>query len=73
MMNIGKRPTVAEQNEIFLEVNIFDFNEDIYGETIKIDFIKYLRDEKKFDSLDELAVQLNKDKEICKELIKNNF
>jgi riboflavin kinase/FMN adenylyltransferase len=73
MMNIGKRPTIAERDEIFLEVNIFDFNEGIYGETIKIDFIKYLRDEKKFDSLDELAVQLNKDKEICKELIKNNF
>lgn len=70
MMNIGKRPTVAEQNEIFLEVNIFDFNSDIYGDVIRIDFIKYLRDEKKFNSLDELVMQLNKDKEICKELIK---
>ena len=73
MMNIGKRPTIAEQNEIFLEVNIFGFNEDIYGETIKIDFIKYLRDEKKFNSLDELIIQLNKDKETCKELIKNKL
>jgi riboflavin kinase / FMN adenylyltransferase len=70
MMNIGKRPTIAEQSEIFLEVNIFDFDDNIYGENIKIDFIKYLREEKKFGSLDELVQQLNRDKETCKKLIK---
>lgn len=70
MMNIGKRPTIAEQSGIFLEVNIFNFNENIYDENIKVEFVKYLRDEKKFNSLDELVSQLNKDKENCNELIK---
>jgi riboflavin kinase / FMN adenylyltransferase len=69
MMNIGTRPTIAEQKEIFIEVNIFDFEENIYGEIIKIDLIKFLREEKKFSSIDELVLQLNKDKEICKKLI----
>lgn len=71
MMNIGNRPTIAEGEKIFLEVNIFDFNENIYGETIKIEFLKYLREERKFSSLDELVTQLNKDRETCQELIKN--
>jgi len=44
-----------------IEVNIFDFNEDIYGETIRLNFLKYLRDDQKFNSLDELKEQLAKD------------
>jgi riboflavin kinase / FMN adenylyltransferase len=70
MMNIGTRPTIAEQKEIFLEVNLFDFDKSIYGETVKIEFIKFLRDEKKFSSLDELVEQLKKDRETCKSLYK---
>lgn len=69
MMNIGNRPTIEEQKGIFIEVNVFDFNKNIYDEIIKIDFIKFLRDEKKFASLDELVTQLSRDKEICKKLI----
>lgn len=68
MMNIGFRPTIKEQKDLFLEVNIFDFDADIYDEIIKIFFVKFLREEKKFASLNELIVQLNKDKEICKSL-----
>ncbi len=68
MMNIGNRPTIADLNEIFIEVNIFDFDSDIYNETIKIEFLNYLREEKKFSSIEELIAQLNKDKEICKKL-----
>lgn len=70
MMNIGNRPTIKEEKEIFLEVNIFDFNDNIYGKIIKINFIKFLRNEKKFGSLDELVSQLNTDKENCLKLIK---
>lgn len=68
MMNIGNRPTIADLKEIFIEVNIFDFDSDIYNETIKIEFLNYLREEKKFSSIEELIAQLNKDKEICKKL-----
>lgn len=66
MMNIGYRPTVSKGNEIFIEVNIFDFDKDIYGKKIKVVFKEYIREEKKFNSLDELVNQLNKDKQECK-------
>jgi riboflavin kinase / FMN adenylyltransferase len=69
MMNIGNRPTIAKSGEIFLEVNLFDFDKNIYDEIIKIDFIKFLREEKKFSSLDELVLQLKKDRKTCKQFI----
>jgi len=65
MMNIGYRPTVSDNPKIILEVNIFDFNHDIYGEIVKINFVDYLREEKKFNSLEELKEQITKDKEEC--------
>lgn len=60
MTNIGHRPTVAGQNRT-IETNIFDFSEDIYGEAIRLHFVKRLRDEVRFDSLDELKIQLKND------------
>ncbi len=65
MMNIGYRPTVSDGNNIFIEVNIFDFDKDIYGKKIKVVLKKFIRDERKFNSLDDLVIQLNKDKEEC--------
>ncbi|MEO5943557.1 MAG: bifunctional riboflavin kinase/FAD synthetase [Ferruginibacter sp.] len=61
MMNIGVRPTVDGSKRV-IEVNIFDFDMDIYGETIKVTIKKRLRSEVKFKSLDELKAQLAKDK-----------
>jgi len=69
MMNIGNRPTIAENEGVFIEVNLFGFNDNIYGETMKTEVISFLRDEKKFSSLDELIEQLKKDKETCIGLI----
>ena len=71
MMNIGNRPTVRENSEVFIEVNIFDFNAGIYGRKIKVSLIKYIRDERKFASLDKLVVQLNIDKLKCQKLLTN--
>lgn len=68
MMNIGNRPTLDNGENISLEVHIIDFNEDIYDETLQIDFIRKIRDEKKFNSLDELVKQLQKDKQFVVEL-----
>ncbi len=62
MMNIGHRPTF-DKIELRLEVNIFNFDEDIYGQTIQVRFINRLRDEVKFDGIDELVAQLDRDKE----------
>lgn len=63
MMSIGHNPTVNDTNEIFLEVNIFNFDKDIYGEKIKIRFVEYIREEVKFSSLEELTKKLDEDKQ----------
>ncbi|MFT3679213.1 MAG: bifunctional riboflavin kinase/FAD synthetase [Ferruginibacter sp.] len=62
MMNIGVRPTVDGTKRV-IEVNIFDFNKDIYGEQLTIRIRKHLRNEQKFSGLDALKAQLAKDKE----------
>ncbi|MCD6011324.1 MAG: riboflavin biosynthesis protein RibF [Flavipsychrobacter sp.] len=63
MLSIGYNPTVTDKKELRIEANIFDFDKDIYGDTIELLFVKKLRDEQKFNSLDELKAQLHKDKE----------
>ncbi|MGB1039588.1 MAG: bifunctional riboflavin kinase/FAD synthetase [Flavobacteriales bacterium] len=70
MLNIGTNPTVNSQNPKSIEVNIFDFDQDIYGEEITIQFIKRLREEVKFESLDQLKNQLRLDKENSEKLLK---
>ena len=61
MMNIGMRPTVHGTKRV-IEVNIFDFDEMIYGSILTITLVKFLRAEVKFDGLDALKAQLAKDK-----------
>lgn len=61
MMNIGIRPTV-DGLSLTLEVNIFNFSDSIYGETISVEFVKYLREEQKFPSIEALKEQLGMDK-----------
>ncbi|PZP42563.1 MAG: riboflavin biosynthesis protein RibF [Pseudopedobacter saltans] len=68
MMNIGIRPTVGGTSRT-IEVNILDFDKDIYGETLKIDVIAYLRGEQKFAGLDALKSQLAKDRESVRLLL----
>lgn len=63
VMNIGYRPTFENKHEIVPEAFILDFNRDIYGEKIRVEFIKRLRDEKKFSSKEELIKQIDTDKE----------
>ena len=58
--NIGHRPTVDGGN-VNVETNIFGFDKDIYGKTIKVDFVSFIRGEKKFASVDELKEQIKKD------------
>lgn len=61
MMNIGFNPTVNGQKQT-IEVNLFDFDADIYGQKLEISLLKYLREEQKFGSVDLLTAQLNLDK-----------
>lgn len=61
MLSIGVRPTYGDFDET-IEVNIFDFNEDIYDKTISVFFVKWIREEKKFNSIEELKEEMNNDK-----------
>jgi riboflavin kinase/FMN adenylyltransferase len=63
MLSIGKNPTVTENGPVTIEVNIFDFNHEIYHKEITIYFCKKLRNEEKYNSVDELITQLAIDKE----------
>lgn len=60
MMNIGHRPTYGV-NELTLETNIFRFRENIYGKKIRVEFCKKLRNERRFDTIADLARQLSED------------
>lgn len=62
MLNIGVRPTLKGNHQT-IEVNIFDFDEEIYGQPIKVIFYERIRDEQAFDTLNELKNQLTLDKE----------
>jgi riboflavin kinase/FMN adenylyltransferase len=68
MANIGIRPTF-EQHELTIEVNIFDFSQDIYGEDLTLLFIDRIRDEMKFSSLEALKQQISLDKKQILELL----
>lgn len=66
MCNIGYRPTVSGNGLTkTIETNIFDFDEEIYGLDMKVTFLERIRDEKKFDSLNDLRMQLEKDRDVC--------
>ena len=68
MMNIGFNPTVEGKTKS-IEINFFDFDQDLYGKKIQIDIIDRLRDEKKFNSLEGLQAQLKKDRETSLSII----
>ena len=63
MVNLGNRPTLDNGTQLSIEVNIFDFDQDIYGQHIALDFIKFLRLEFKLGSIDELRAQLTRDRD----------
>lgn len=72
--NVGYKPTFYEAGEEpKIEVHLFDFNDDIYGEEVTIEWHKRLRDEKKFSSIDELVKQISKDKVTAIKYFKEGF
>ncbi len=66
--NIGLRPTFAKK-ELAIEVHVFDFDEDLYGEEISIYFIKKIREERKFENIEALIGQINSDIKAAKEIL----
>lgn len=69
MLNIGNRPTVDGTFQT-IEVNIFEFDCEIYGENLTVKFIQKIRNEQKFNGLDELKEQIAKDKITCTDILK---
>lgn len=68
MCNIGYKPTFKnpDEKQLTIEVNIFEFENNIYGEEVVVDWYKRIRDEKKFDGIDGLIAQLTADQQQCK-------
>lgn len=68
MLNYGFKPTLGNR-ECVMEVNIFDFSEKIYGDVIKVFFIRKIREEMKFKNVETLSLQLEKDKAQCNKIL----
>lgn len=69
VLYIGLRPTIEYDDSLRIEVNIFEFSKDIYDESIVVEFIDFIREDRKFDSFVELREQMKKDKAIALQLI----
>ena len=67
--NVGTRPTVNNGSDLSIEVNILDFSENIYRKQMRIEFIAFIRSEQRFDSLEQLTVQLKADREQVRKLL----
>ena len=61
MTNVGTHPSISELSKPIIETHVIDFSEFIYGKVVKVEVLKFIRDQKKFPSLDALKDQLKKD------------
>jgi len=68
VINWGLKPTVNNTKEPVVEIHIIDFESDLYGQNIEVEILKKIRDEKKFNNLEELKTQIEKDVEECLKL-----
>ena len=70
IINVGTHPTINPLAKPLIEVHLLDYSGNLYGRDIFVEFISYIRDEKTFDSLKELKMQLKKDEEVAKNTLK---
>ncbi len=73
MANLGHRPTVTDCGALWLEAHLFDFDEEIYGQTIEVDLLQKIRNERRFESIDALREQLIKDKQQTLKILNTMF
>ena len=66
--DIGTRPTVDGAHEVRCETHLLDFDGDLYGETVRVAFLRYLREERKFDTVEALRGQIARDRETVRRL-----
>ncbi len=68
--NLGVRPTVAGIPKLLLETHVFDYNDDLYGKHVHVEFLQKIREEKKFENLEALKAQIAKDIEVARNYFK---
>jgi len=68
VVNIGSKPTFHEEYPISIEAHLIDFHDDIYGETMRLYFIDKIRDERRFNNVEELVGQISKDRDRAKQI-----
>ena len=71
MANLGYKPSVAEGSRRVLETNLFGFDGDLYGETIEVELLAFIRPELRFDSFDALREALARDREVVEAIFRN--
>lgn len=69
MLNIGKKPTIGDHFPLGIEIHLFDFDRNIYGQTVRVEFLDWIRPDVKFASLDELIHALHRDRAASLDLI----
>lgn len=69
--SFGLRPTVEDDGAPLLEVFVFDFSGDLYGKTVEVSFVEWIRGEQKFDSLDDLKAAINGDEARARQILRN--
>lgn len=73
MLNIGKKPTVGDHFPLGIEIHLFDFDADIYGKSVRVEFLDWIRPDVKFASLDELIEALHRDRAASLALIEARY
>ena len=70
LTNVGANPTFNAENEIHVETHLLNFSREIYGDVIQVSFYKKLRNEKKFQTVNELVAQITVDVEMANKIFK---
>ncbi len=73
MMNIGVRPTINDKQDLSIEINIFDFDEDIYDQYLTVQLLSKVREENQFASVDELKAQITKDEKFIRDYFRTTL
>ena len=71
MLYIGRRPTLHNGENMSIEVNLFDFNDDLYNKNLTVEFLEFVRPDEKFSDIDILKKQIKKDKDAVINILKN--
>ncbi|MBU5466733.1 bifunctional riboflavin kinase/FAD synthetase [Virgibacillus sp. MSJ-26] len=71
MASLGTNPTFTDSHNLSLEVNILDFNDNLYGEELKMEWYKFIREEEKYSNVDKLIEQIKEDEEIIRQVLDN--